>query len=105
MFDLPLIYELRIMRLAPEILDERIAKVVQGLRERKFLKGTVLEQRAQNLQVDPYSLLLGILIGMAVTVVLGALTFELWLPMAISRLTKKTLAETTKTVREILLTA
>jgi len=92
------------LRVAPEIVDERIAKVVQGLREREFLKGTILEQRAQAMNVDPYSLLLGILIGIAITIVLGALTVEFWLPMAISRVTKKTLAETTKAVREILMT-
>jgi len=100
-----LIYDLRLMRLAPEIVDERIAKVVQGLREREFLKGTVLEERAEKLQVDPYSLLLGILIGIAITMVLGVLTIEIWLPRAISRVTKKTLAETTKAVGEILVTA
>lgn len=93
---------LRVARLSPEVIDERIAKVVQGLRQREFLKGTILEQRALAMGVDPYSLLLGLLIGIAITLVLGIATIEFWLPKAISRLTGKAIAETEKTIREIL---
>ena len=97
-----LICDLRMVRLAPEILDERLGKIVQGLREREFLSGTVFERRALSADVDPYSLLLGILIGIAVTLVLGLVTIEIWLPKAIARVTGKTLRETRTVVMEIL---
>jgi len=92
------------MRVTPEVLDKRVAKIVQGLREREFLKGTVFEKRALEAEIDPYSLLLGILLGIAITLALGLITIELWLPRAIARVTGKSLAETVKVVREILVT-
>ena len=95
---------LRLVRLSPEVLDKRVARVVQGLRDREFLRGTVFERRALETGVDPYSLLLGILLGMAITLILGLVTIELWLPRAIARVTGKTLAETVKVVREALVT-
>jgi len=96
------IYDLRLMRLAPEIVDERMAQVVKGLREREFLRGTVFEERALAADVDPYSLLLGILIGIGVTLVLGLATIEIWMPRVIARVTGKALRETTTAVMEIL---
>lgn len=96
--------DLRLMRVTPEVLDKRVAKIVQGLREREFLKGTVFEKRALEAEIDPYSLLLGILLGIAITLALGLITIELWLPRAIARVTGKSLAETVKVVREILVT-
>lgn len=95
-------YEIRLARLTPNVVDERIAKVVAGLREREFLKGTVFEKRALEMAVDPYSLLLGILIGIAITMIIGFATMEIWLPKAISRITRKKIEETTKAIREIL---
>jgi len=87
----------------PEILFEsRIMKVVQRLKEIEFLKDTRFEKMAVASGLDPYSVLLGILIGMAATVVIGFLTMELWLPRAISRVTQKTVRETQKIVREVL---
>ena len=97
-----LVYSLRMVRVAPEILDERLAKIVGGLREREFLRGTVFEKRSLAADVDPYSVLLGILIGIGVTLVLGLVTIELWLPKAIARVTGKTLRETKTVVMEIL---
>ena len=99
-----LIYDVRMVRLAPEILDRRLAKIVQGLREREFLRGTVFEKRALEADVDPYSVLLGVLIGVGVTLVLGLVTIELWLPKAIARVTGKTIRETTKVVMDIMRT-
>jgi len=97
-----LLSDLRMARLTPEVLDEKLAGVVKGLRDREFLKDTIFEKRALAASVDPYSLLLGILIGMALTVVLGLVTVEIWLPKAISRVTRKSLSETTRIVKEIL---
>jgi hypothetical protein len=90
------------LRLGPDLLDKRVARVVQGLREREFLKGTVFERGALEAGIDPYSLLLGILLGIAVTLVLGLVTVEIWMPRAISRLTGRALAESRKAVMEIL---
>ena len=97
-----LLSNLRMARVTPEILDNRIANVVQGLREREFLRDTIFERRALSADVDPYSLLLGILIGIGITVILGLVTVEIWLPRAIARITGKALRETTTVVTEIL---
>ena len=93
---------LRINRIGPEMVDERIYMVVHRLRESKFLEGTVFEKRAQAMAMDPYSILLGIIIGIAVAVVAGMLTIEIWLPKAIARLTGRTVQEATKAVKEAL---
>lgn len=98
------VLSLRAARLSPEIIDERIAQVVQGLKKKEFLKGTIFEERAMAMGVDPYSLLLGVLIGVALTLVLGLATIEIWLPRAISRLTGKAIAETKIAVTEALRT-
>lgn len=97
------IYSLRASRLGPEIIDERVARIVQGLKQREFLKGTIFEKRAVESGVDPYSLLLGILVGFAAAVILGALTIEMWLPSMIARITRKSITEATRAVREVLL--
>jgi hypothetical protein len=91
---------LRPMR--PEVVDGRIAEVVEHLRRVEFLRGTRFEARAMELNVDPYSLLLGIVIGIAITAVLGLATIEIWLPRAIARLTGKTIEETMRAVSEAL---
>ena len=97
-----LLSNLRMARVTPEILDKRLANVVQGLREREFLRDTVFERRALSANIDPYSLLLGIVIGIGITVIFGLVTVEIWLPRAISRITGKALRETTTIVTEIL---
>jgi hypothetical protein len=91
---------LRAERLSPEIIDERVARVVQRLKDQEFLKGTVFEARAMQMNVDPYSLLLGVLLGMALTIVLGMATIEIWLPRALSRITGKAISETKRAVME-----
>lgn len=96
------IFTLRTARLGPEVVDERITKVVQGLRQREFLKGTVFESRAVTMGLEPYSVLVGLLIGVAATIIVGMLTIELWLPKALARLTGKTITEVTRTVQEVL---
>jgi hypothetical protein len=93
---------LRAERLSPEIIDERIAKIVKRLKEKEFLKGTVFEARAMQMNVDPYSLLLGVLLGMALTIVLGMATIEIWLPRALSRITGKAISEARRAVTEAL---
>jgi len=97
-----LLYDLRLMRVAPTIIDEKIVRIVQGLKERRFLEGTVFEKMALEAKLDPYSLLSGIIIGIAITLVLGFFTVKFWLPRVIARITGKTIAETARVVREIL---
>lgn len=95
---------LRSLRLGPELLDidARINTVVKSLREAKFLEGTRFETRAMEQGMDPYSILLGFLLGVAATIIMGLLTLEIWVPKAIARMTGKTITETTKAVREAL---
>jgi len=99
---LSILYDVRTRRLTPELLDDRVGKLVNGLKEREFLKGTVFEQRAVAQGLDPYSLLVGVALGAAATLLVGIFTIELWLPRAIARVTGKTLTEVTRTVQEIL---
>jgi hypothetical protein len=92
------LFGLRAMRISPNIIDDRIAAVVSNLRAVEFLKGTQLEARAVTMGVDPYSILLGFLVGVAATLVLGTLTLEIWLPRTIARITGKTIAEAAKAI-------
>ena len=92
------LFGLRAMRISPNIIDDRIATIVSNLRMADFLKGTQLEARAITMGLDPYSILLGFLVGVAATLVLGTVTLEIWLPRTIARITGKTIAETTKAV-------
>jgi len=94
----------RTQRLNPQIADELgwAGKLAEGLKQREFLKGTVFEQNALQQGLDPYSLLIGVLIGIAATVIVGLFSIEIWLPRAIARVTGKTIEETARTVREIL---
>lgn len=92
------LFGLRALRISPNIIDEKIAAVVSNLRTVEFLKGTQFEARAVTMGVDAYSVLLGFLLGIAATLVLGALTLEIWLPRTIARLTGRTIAEATKAV-------
>jgi len=90
--------ELRLSRVAPLLEDKRLKQVIEGLRRDDFLKGTVLEARSKAMGLDPYSVLLGILVGVASTMILGAVTVELWLPRMIARLTRKSLEEASREV-------
>jgi hypothetical protein len=92
------LFGLRAMRISPNIIDDRIAAVVGNLKTTEFLKGTQFEARAVTMGADPYSLLIGIIIGVAGTLVLGIVTLELWLPAYLSKLTGRTIAEATKAV-------
>ena len=71
------LFGLRALRISPNIIDEKIAAVVRSLKTVEFLKGTQFEARAVAMGVDPYSVLLGFLVGVAATLVLGALTLEI----------------------------
>jgi len=93
---------LRMSRLHPEMVDTRVAQVVNHLKEVKFLEGTLFEKRALEQGIEPYSLLIGILVGWATAVIIGLFTIELWLPRAISRITGKALTEVTTAVREVM---
>jgi len=95
---LSILADLRLSRAAPLLEDPRLRRVIEGLRRDNFLEGTVLEARSRAMGMDPYSILLGILIGAAATMIVGAVTVELWLPRVISRLTRKTLEETSREV-------
>lgn len=92
------LFGLRAMRISPNIIDDRIAAAVANLKTTEFLKGTQLEARAVAMGADPYSILLGFLVGVAATLVLGTLTLEIWLPRTIARITGKTIAEATKAI-------
>jgi len=93
------LFGLRAMRISPNIIDDRIAAIVSNLRTAEFLKGTQFEARAVTMGADPYSVLLGFLVGVAATLVLGTLTLEIWLPRTISRITGKTIAEATNAIK------
>jgi len=92
------LFGLRAMRISPNIIDDRIAAAVANLKTVEFLKGTQFEARAVAMSVDPYSVLLGFLVGVAATLVLGTLTLEIWLPRTIARITGKTIAEAAKAI-------
>jgi len=92
------LFGLRAMRISPNIIDDKVATVVSNLKTVGFLKGTRLEARAITLGIDPYSALIGLIIGVAGTLVFGIVTLELWLPAYLSRLTGRTIAEATKAV-------
>jgi hypothetical protein len=91
-------FGLRALRITPGILDEKIANLVKNMKAAEFLKGTQFEARYVAMGVDPYTILIGFILGVAATLLLGALTLEIWLPRTIARITGKTIAEATKAV-------
>ena len=92
------VFGFRALRVNPGILDEKIATLVKNLKAVEFLKGTHFEARFVAMGVDPYSILIGMIIGSAAVLLLGAVTLELWLPAYLSRLTGRTIAEATKAI-------
>lgn len=96
------LFGLRVNRLEINPQAELLSRVVKELRRVEFLKRTVLEKKALEAGMDPYTLLLGILIGVAACLILSLFTVELWLPRAIARITGWTLEETRMTVMKIL---
>lgn len=96
--------ELRLGRVAPLLENPRLKQVIEGLRRDDFLRGTVIEARSRAMGLDPYSVLLGILIGAAAAVIVGAISMEVWLPRMIARLTRKSLEETSREVGKWLAT-
>lgn len=101
-----LLAEFRLNRIAPLMNDPRIPRIVEGLKRDNFLRGTVVEARSRAQGVDPYDFLFGFIVGSivgsAVTMIVGAVTIEFWLPRAIARFAGKTLQETTREVSRIL---
>jgi len=93
---------LRFSRVGSEALRNRVVQLVKGLREREFLKGTPFEERCLKYELDPYSVLAGFLLGVATTMVVGFLTFDVWAPRVIARITGKTIEEAARAVREVL---
>jgi len=96
------LYDLRINRVMPLMVNPRLKQLAEGLKERGFLKGTVFEARSRAMGVEPYSFLIGAAVGSVATVIVGAVSIEFWLPRAIARLAGKTLQETTREVSRIL---
>ena len=83
-----------------ENLVKQITPVVEKLREKKFLEGTRFAEKALEQGLEPYSFLLGVLVGIGLTLVFGLLTVEYWLPKAIAKVTGKSIEEVMKALRE-----
>jgi hypothetical protein len=97
-----LLHDWRVRRVAPLLESEGLKKLIEGLKADGWLEGTVFEARCKALALDPYSVLLGIIIGMAIAVVGGFLTIEIWLPRMLARLTARSLDEAIKEVAKLL---